>query len=73
MAGAKLVMPGPRLDGEGLHELLQAERVTITAGVPTIWSALLGSLAKHAKTLDHLDCLTVGRPAAPPLSIGAFG
>ncbi len=72
MAGAKLVLPGARLDGEGLHELLQAERVTITAGVPTIWFGLLDYLAKTGKTLDHLECLTVGGSAAPLSMIEAF-
>ena len=72
MAGAKLVLPGPRLDGEGLHELLQAERVTITAGVPTIWLGLLDYLAKTGKTLDHLDSLVVGGSAAPLSMIEAF-
>jgi len=72
MAGAKLVMPGPRLDGEGLHEMLQAERVTITAGVPTIWLGLLDYLAKTGKTLDHLDSLVVGGSAAPLSMIEAF-
>ena len=72
MAGAKLVMPGPRLDGEGLHEMLQAERVTITAGVPTIWFGLLDYLAKTGKTLDHLDSLVVGGSAAPLSMIEAF-
>ncbi len=72
MAGAKLVMPGPRLDGEGLHELLQAERVTVTAGVPTIWLGLLDYLAKTGQTLDHLDCLLVGGAAAPLSMIEAF-
>jgi fatty-acyl-CoA synthase len=68
MAGAKLVLPGPRLDGEGLHELLQAERVTTTAGVPTIWFGLLDYLAKENQSLDHLEYLIVGG-AAPPLSM----
>ncbi|MCH8188345.1 MAG: long-chain-fatty-acid--CoA ligase [Proteobacteria bacterium] len=72
MAGAKLVLPGPRLDGESLHELLQAERVTITAGVPTIWLGLLDYLAKTGKTLDHLDALLVGGSAAPLSMIEAF-
>jgi fatty-acyl-CoA synthase len=72
MAGAKLVMPGPRLDGEALHELLQVERVTTTAGVPTIWFGLLDYLAKAGKTLDHLNCLLVGGAAAPLSMIEAF-
>jgi len=72
MAGAKLVLPGPRLDGASLHELLQAERVTITAGVPTIWLGLLDYLAKENQSLDHLEGLIVGGSAAPLSMIEAF-
>jgi fatty-acyl-CoA synthase len=72
MAGAKLVLPGPRLDGAGLFELLQSERVTVTAGVPTIWFGLLDYLAKENRSLDHLECLIVGGAAAPPSMIEAF-
>jgi fatty-acyl-CoA synthase len=41
MIGARLVLPGPRLDGASLYELMESERVTISAGVPTIWMALM--------------------------------
>ena len=41
MAGAKLVMPGPRLDGASLHGLIRGEGVSMTAGVPTVWMGLL--------------------------------
>ena len=44
MAGAALVMPGPKLDGASVHELLETERVTFTAGVPTVWLGLLAHL-----------------------------
>ncbi len=72
MAGAKLVLPGPGLDGASLYELFDSERVTVTAGVPTIWFGLLDYLAKTGKTLDHLKCLTVGGAAAPLSMIEAF-
>ncbi len=72
LAGAKLVLPGPRLDGESLHELLERERVTMTAGVPTVWLGLLQYLAETGKTLDHLDNLLVGGSAAPLSLIEAF-
>ena len=68
LAGAKLVLPGPRLDGESLHELMARERVTMAAGVPTVWLGLLQYLADTGKTLDHLDNLLVGG-SAPPLSL----
>ena len=44
MAGASLVLPGPKLDGPSIHELLEQEGVTITAAVPTVWLALLHHL-----------------------------
>ncbi len=72
LAGAKLVLPGPRLDGESLHELLERERVTKTAGVPTVWLGLLEFLAETGKTLDRLDSLIVGGSAAPLSLIRAF-
>ncbi len=72
LSGAKLVLPGPKLDGESLHELLEQERVTITAGVPTVWLGLLEYLRETGKTLDHLECLTVGGAAAPLSLIRAF-
>jgi fatty-acyl-CoA synthase len=48
MAGAKLVLPGPFTDGEGLLDLMEQERVTVTLGVPTIWYGVLEALEKHA-------------------------
>jgi acyl-CoA synthetase (AMP-forming)/AMP-acid ligase II len=41
MVGAKLVFPGPFLDGKSLHDLFEGEGVTVSAGVPTVWQALL--------------------------------
>ena len=41
ICGAKLVFPGPKLDGASVYELLDKEKVTLSAGVPTVWLALL--------------------------------
>ncbi|HBY47359.1 MAG TPA: long-chain fatty acid--CoA ligase, partial [Chloroflexi bacterium] len=67
MVGAKQVMPGPFLDPASLLELYQQERVTITAGVPTIWLGLLQMLDKDptAWDLSSLRVLLVGGQAAP--------
>ena len=46
MAGAKVVLPGPFSDGEGLLDLLVQERVTVTTGVPTVWFGALEALEK---------------------------
>lgn len=69
MAGAKLVMPGPKMaDGETLTQLINDENITMSAGVPTVWLALLQYLADSGASIDSLKRVTVGG-AACPLSI----
>jgi acyl-CoA synthetase (AMP-forming)/AMP-acid ligase II len=68
MCGAKLVMPGPGLDGKSVYELMQAEGVTLALGVPTVWLALFGHV--DAAGLDprkdlSLTRVVVGGSAAP--------
>jgi len=72
--GAGLVLPGPRLDAESLLELLASERVTITAGVPTVWMAILAALDAEPDRWDlsALDHMLVGGSAAPPSLIEGF-
>ena len=60
MAGAKLVLPGPRLDGRSLYDLMTSQRVTCTAGVPTVWLNLLDHLRQNKLRLQHLQRLVVG-------------
>lgn len=72
MTGTKLVFPGARLDGEAVYELLNDEKVTITAGVPTVWLMLLTYMREHGKTLDHLNHILIGGSAAPRSMIQAF-
>ncbi len=74
MVGAKLVLPGPYLDPASLVELYESERVTMTAGVPTIWMGLLQLLdAQPGKfDLSRLRALIVGGAAAPQAMIEAF-
>jgi len=72
MAGASLVMPGPRLDGASLYELMEAERVTATAGVPTVWLGLLQYLDANGLTLHHLKRVLIGGAAVPRAMIEAF-
>ncbi|HVY46131.1 MAG TPA: long-chain fatty acid--CoA ligase [Minicystis sp.] len=74
MAGAKLVFPGPHLDPESLLDLMAAERVTIAAGVPTIWLGILALLDQHPKRWDlsSLRTMVVGGAAAPPALISGF-
>jgi fatty-acyl-CoA synthase len=72
MTGASLVLPGPRLDGASLYELMQREGVTVTAGVPTVWLALLQYLSANRLELTHLKRVLIGGSAAPPAMIEAF-
>src|SRR5690606_32750003 len=60
MTGAKLVLPGPKLDGASVYELLETEQVTCTAGVPTVWAMLLQYLEKENRRLTSLQRLVVG-------------
>jgi acyl-CoA synthetase (AMP-forming)/AMP-acid ligase II len=72
MSGAKLVFPGPKLDGASLHELFTSERVTLSLGVPTVWLGLLQYLEQSGKRLDGLKRVTVGGSAAPRSMIETF-
>ncbi len=72
MCGAKLVLPGPGLDGESLYRLMEDEQVTLTAGVPTVWVGLLDYLKESGNKLNHLESITIGGAAAPASMIKAF-
>jgi fatty-acyl-CoA synthase len=65
MAGAAMVMPGPKLDGPSVHELLETERVTVTAAVPTVWLGLLAYLEQSGKTITTLKRVLIGGSACP--------
>jgi fatty-acyl-CoA synthase len=70
--GAKLVLPGARLDGASLHELLEREGVTVSAGVPTVWQAVLQHLVTTGSRLTSLERIIVGGAACPPSLIRRF-
>ncbi len=72
MAGCKLVMPGARLDGENVCELLTGERVSVTAAVPTVWMMLLQYLEKTGATLPHLKRVIIGGSAVPRVMLEKF-
>ncbi len=72
MVGAGLVFPGPKLDGESLFALIESEKVTITAGVPTVWLGLVDYMRKHGKRPSSLTTLLVGGSAAPRVLIEAL-
>lgn len=70
--GTKLVMPGPKLDGASVYELLDTEKVTYTAGVPTVWLMLLQHMQAHGLKLPHLKMVVCGGSAMPRSMIQAF-
>jgi len=72
IAGAKLVLPGPRLDGPSLYELIESERVTISAGVPTIWQGLIGHVEQHGLKFSTMRRTAVGGSAMPTSLIAKF-
>ena len=71
-AGAKLVMPGAGMDGKSIYELLENEKVTATAAVPTVWLGLLQYLDETGKKLPYLQKVVVGGAACPPMMIRRF-
>ena len=70
--GAKLILPGPGLDGESLVKLIDGEGVTLALGVPTIWMGLLAALKKTGSKAEKLTRTVVGGSALPPSMIPAF-
>ena len=74
MVGAKQVMPGPHLDPESLLEEFEQERVTFTAGVPTVFLAVLQTLDEDpdAYDLSSMRTMAVGGSAAPESMIRGF-
>jgi len=72
VAGAKLVLPGPKLDGASLHELMEAEQVTISAGVPTIWMGLIQHVEQNNLRFGHMKRTCVGGSAMPMALIAKF-
>ena len=75
LVGAKQVFPGPHLDPESLLDAFEQERVTLTAGVPTIWLGILQALDAEPGRWDlsAMRSMTVGGSAPPRTMIEAFG
>jgi 3-(methylthio)propionyl---CoA ligase len=72
LAGSKLVFPGPGLDGANLYALFEQEKVTYTAGVPTIWLGLLQHLQQNKLKFSTLKRAIIGGSACPPAIIRTF-
>jgi 3-(methylthio)propionyl---CoA ligase len=72
LAGAKLVFPGPFLDGKSLHELFEGEGVTVSAGVPTVWQGLLAHVEANNLKFSTMRRTIIGGSACPPAMMSAF-
>ena len=72
MVGAKLVFPGPGLDGKSLHELFESEGVTVSAGVPTVWQGLLAHVEANGLKFSTMRRTIIGGSACPPAMMRAF-
>ncbi|MDR6855580.1 3-(methylthio)propionyl-CoA ligase [Variovorax guangxiensis] len=72
LTGAKLVFPGPALDGKSVYELIESERVTFAAGVPTVWQMMLGHMQSQDLRFSTLKRTVIGGSACPPAMINAF-
>jgi fatty-acyl-CoA synthase len=72
LVGAKLVLPGPKLDGASLYELIENEQVTVSAGVPTIWMALIQFVEQNGLRFTTMRRTGVGGSAMPAPLITKF-
>jgi 3-(methylthio)propionyl---CoA ligase len=69
LTGCKLVFPGAGLDGKSLYELFEQERVTFSAGVPTVWLGLLQYLKQQNLRFTTFKRTVIGGAACPPAMI----
>ena len=74
LTGTALVMPGRFLDGASMYQMMNDERVTMSAGVPTVWLGLLTYMrATPGARLETVKRIMTGGSACPPMLIEAFG
>ena len=66
LSGAKMVFPGPALDGKSLYELFEAEGVTFSAGVPTVWLGLVNHVLQNDLRFSTFRRTVIGGSACPP-------
>ena len=72
MTGAKMVFPGPAMDGKSIFDLIESEKVTFAAGVPTVWQMMLGHMQQGGLRFSTLKRTVIGGSACPPAMIAAF-
>jgi len=70
--GAKIVNPGPNMDGESIYQLLTEEKVTFTAAVPTVWLMLMQHLETNKLDLPDLETVVIGGSAVPRVMLEKF-
>lgn len=72
MAGAKMVLPGPKLDGGAVFDLMEVEDVTMSSGVPTVWMMLIEKMRAVGRKPRALRKVAVGGSACPRSMVAAF-
>ena len=72
MTGAKLVFPGPAMDGKSIYELIESEKVSFAAGVPTVWQMMLSHMQAGNLRFNSLKRTVIGGSACPPAMITSF-
>ncbi|MEO7254483.1 MAG: 3-(methylthio)propionyl-CoA ligase [Casimicrobium sp.] len=72
MVGSKIVFPGAGMDGKSIYDLFEQEKVTFSAGVPTVWQMLLSHMDTHNLKLSTMQRTVIGGSACPPAMLDAF-
>ena len=72
MTGCKMVFPGPAMDGKSIFELIESEKVSFAAGVPTVWQMMLAHMQAGKLRFSTLKRTVIGGSACPPALIPAF-
>ncbi len=72
LTGAKLVFPGPAMDGKSVYDLMEAEKVSYSAGVPTVWQMMLAHMKANNLKFSTMKRTVIGGSACPPAMIKAF-
>jgi len=72
MVGSKIVFPGAGMDGKSIYDLLEEEKVTFSAGVPTVWQMLLSHMETNGLKLSTMKRTVIGGSACPPAMLDTF-
>lgn len=72
LSGAKMVFPGPALDGKSVYELMESEQVTFSAGVPTVWLGLINYARQNDLRFSSFRRTVIGGSACPPAMMSAL-